>query len=267
MRTSIIITVLALAGVASAQEGTGKTGNGKTEPPPASAAAPAPAATPENVSYAYGTMIAQNLKQMGIKVDVTEMAKGISDTLDGKKPRLSQDQCQAVLMAFQQEQMKNQGSRRETQQKEHVAQEKAAYEKALAGGDKEAVAGRDYLVENGKRKGVTTTASGLQYEVLTAGGDGKKPVASDSVTVHYKGTLLSGTEFDSSYKRNEPASFPLLGVVAGWTEGLQLMTPGSKFKFHIPSYLAYGASGEPRAKIPGHSVLVFEVELIGIEGQ
>lgn len=259
----IAAAVLASAGFTFAQDDK-KT---KPVPPPApeAPAAPAPAATPENVSYAYGTMIARNLKQMGIKIDVAELAKGISDTLDGKEPRLSQEQVQQVLMAFQQEQSKTQESRREDMQKERAAEEKKAWDKALAGGNKTAVASRDYLTENGKRKEVKSTDSGLQYEVLKAG-EGTKPIAKDTVTVHYKGTLIDGKEFDSSYKRNEPASFPLLGVIPGWTEGLQLMTTGSKYKFFIPSYLAYGEGGQG-ADIPGHSTLVFEVELLSIQGK
>ncbi|MDQ6998320.1 MAG: FKBP-type peptidyl-prolyl cis-trans isomerase, partial [Mariprofundus sp.] len=122
--------------------------------------------------------------------------------------------------------------------------------------------GKAFLLENGKKAGVTTTASGLQYEVLTQG-SGDKPVATDKVTVNYKGTLIDGTEFDSSYKRGQPASFPLNRVIAGWTEGVQLMSVGSKFKFVIPADLAYGELGAGK-KIGPNSVLVFEVELLGI---
>lgn len=266
MRKSIITSaaVLALASVTPAEDGTPKKEKAPADPVPATPAA-APATTPENVSYAYGTMIARNLKQMGIKVDVAEMSKGISDTLDGKDPRLTQEQVQQVLMAFQQEQQATQESRRGDMQKERSAEAKKAYEKALAAGNKTAIAGRDFLVENAKRKEVKTTASGLQYEVVKAG-EGAKPAEKDTVTVHYKGTLTDGKEFDSSYKRKEPASFPLLGVIAGWTEGLQLMPTGAAYKFFIPSYLAYGESGQG-ADIPGHSTLIFEVELISIQGK
>lgn len=123
--------------------------------------------------------------------------------------------------------------------------------------------GMEFLEENGKRKEVTTTASGLQYEVITMG-KGAKPTANDKVKVHYQGTLIDGTEFDSSYKRGEPISFPLNGVIKGWTEGLQLMPVGSKFKFYIPYNLAYGENGAGESIKP-YSTLIFTVELLGIE--
>ena len=123
--------------------------------------------------------------------------------------------------------------------------------------------GEKFLAENGKREGVKTTASGLQYEVLEAT-LGQKPKATDSVKVHYEGTLIDGTVFDSSYKRGEPISFPLSGVIKGWTEGLQLMSVGSKFKFFIPYQLAYGERGAG-GSIPPYAALIFTVELLGIE--
>ena len=123
--------------------------------------------------------------------------------------------------------------------------------------------GEKFLAENGKREGVKTTASGLQYEVLEAT-LGQKPKATDSVKVHYEGTLINGTVFDSSYKRGEPISFPLSGVIKGWTEGLQLMSVGSKFKFFIPYQLAYGERGAG-GSIPPYAALIFTVELLGIE--
>ena len=122
--------------------------------------------------------------------------------------------------------------------------------------------GKAYLAENGTKPGVVTTESGLQYEILVEG-DGEQPAAEDTVTVHYRGTLLDGTEFDSSYSRNEPASFPLNRVISGWTEGVQLMKVGSKFRFHIPSELAYGARAT--GKITPNSTLIFDVELISID--
>ena len=123
--------------------------------------------------------------------------------------------------------------------------------------------GEKFLAQNAKREGVKTTASGLQYEVLEAT-IGQKPKATDSVKVHYEGTLIDGTVFDSSYKRGEPISFPLNGVIKGWTEGVQLMSVGSKFKFFIPYQLAYGESGAG-ASIPPYAALIFTVELLGIE--
>lgn len=123
-------------------------------------------------------------------------------------------------------------------------------------------AGEKFLAENGKKPNIKTTASGLQYEVLTEG-KGKKPAATDNVTVHYKGTTIDGKEFDSSYSRGEPTSFPLNGVIPGWTEGVQLMAEGSKYKFYIPSNLAYGENGAGGAIGPNET-LIFEVELIKI---
>lgn len=124
--------------------------------------------------------------------------------------------------------------------------------------------GKAFLTKNKKKKGVTTTASGLQYEVI-AMGDGPKPRATDTVEVHYRGTLLDGTEFDSSYRRGQTATFPLNGVIRGWTEGVQLMPVGSKFRFFIPPELAYGARGAGTAIGP-NATLIFEVELLDIKG-
>jgi FKBP-type peptidyl-prolyl cis-trans isomerase FkpA len=129
--------------------------------------------------------------------------------------------------------------------------------------DENKAAGEKFLAENGKKPNVKTTASGLQYEVLTEGKGKTKPVATSNVTVHYKGTSLDGKEFDSSYSRGEPTSFPLNGVIPGWTEGVQLMTEGAKYKFYIPSTLAYGENGAGGAIGPNET-LIFEVELIKI---
>lgn len=123
--------------------------------------------------------------------------------------------------------------------------------------------GQQFLAENAKKEGVKTTPSGLQYEVIKEG-TGKSPKATDTVLVHYKGTLLDGTEFDSSYSRNEPISFPLNRVIPGWTEGVQLMKEGAKYKFFIPSNLAYGAGGTPGGPIGPNETLIFEVELLKV---
>ena len=125
-------------------------------------------------------------------------------------------------------------------------------------------AGATFLAENAKKPNIVTTASGLQYEILTKGTGTKSPSATDNVTVHYRGTTLDGQEFDSSYKRGEPATFPLNGVIAGWTEGVQLMTEGAKFRFYIPSQLAYGEQGAGR-DIGPNATLIFDVELIKIQ--
>lgn len=143
-----------------------------------------------------------------------------------------------------------------------AGQEEKRAAQMKAGGDKARESGAKFLADNGKREGVTQTASGLQYEVLTKA-DGPKPAVTDTVSVHYRGTLLNGTEFDSSYKRGEPATFPLQGVIKGWTEALQLMPVGSKWKLFIPSELAYGERGAG-SDIGPNETLVFEVELLGI---
>lgn len=242
---TITLTAAALLAAVGATAAQDKTAPAAGEPPPA--AAPAP--TTANVSYAIGVMMAENLKQMSLKPDLAEFNKGITDALDGKQPRLTMTQCQEVFAAYQKQQQAMQG--------------KVSYEKAIAAGDKNAAAGKEFLDTNGKRKEVTTTATGLQYEVLKPG-TGAKPKATDTVKVHYHGTLPDGTVFDSSVQRGEPISFGLNQVIPGWTEGVQLMPTGSKYKFFIPAYLAYGERGSP-PKIPGHSALVFEVELLGIE--
>ena len=234
MRNTIITTaaVLALAGFALAQKEAPK-----PVTPPATPAVPE--STPENVNYAFGILVAKQLKQFGVKPDAAAIAKAFAD-IEAKKATLTPAQCQQVL------------------QKAHQA-----YSANAAGRNKEE--GAAYVATNGKKQGVTTTASGLQYEVLKKG-EGAKPKATDSVKVHYHGTLLDGTVFDSSVERGEPISFALDGVIKGWTEGLQLMNIGSKYKFTIPSDLAYGERGQG-GDIGPNSTLVFEVELLGIEAK
>lgn len=144
-----------------------------------------------------------------------------------------------------------------------IAEARATFEIAVAANDEAAIASRDFLAANAGREGVVTTDSGLQYEVI-AGGTGPFPAATDKVNVHYHGTLPDGTVFDSSVNRGEPVTFPLSGVIAGWTEGLQLMPAGSTVKLFIPPYLAYGETGT-RPKIARHAALVFEVQLLAIE--
>jgi FKBP-type peptidyl-prolyl cis-trans isomerase FklB len=145
-----------------------------------------------------------------------------------------------------------------------MAFEKDMMEKQKAAGEKNASEGVKFLEDNKKKEGVKTTASGLQYKSLKEG-SGAQPKATDTVTVNYRGTLTDGTEFDSSYKRNEPTTFPLSGVIKGWTEGLQLMKKGSKYQFFIPANLAYGERS-PGAGIPPNSTLIFEVELLEVKG-
>ena len=169
--------------------------------------------------------------------------RGFEDALAGEA-KLDEAKIREVLTALDSSVREKQAAKAEADAKKHKAE------------------GEKYLAENAKKEGVTVTDSGLQYEVMTEG-DGEKPVATDMVKVHYKGTLLDGSEFDSSYSRNEPASFRLNQVIPGWTEGLQLMNVGSKYKFTIPSELAYGE--RDLGKIPANSTLVFEVELLEIE--
>lgn len=192
----------------------------------------------EKVSYALGLSLGNNLLSSGIDhIDYVKLAKGIQDVLEHNKPEISYQEAQAVINEFFE----------------------AVQAKASEGAIK---AGKDFLTENGKRPEVVTLASGLQYEVLTEG-KGAKPKASDKVKVHYHGTLIDGTVFDSSVNRGEPATFGTTQVISGWVEALQLMPVGSKWKLFIPSDLAYGAQGAGQAIGP-HTTLVFEVELLAI---
>lgn len=193
----------------------------------------------DKISYALGLSMGQNLMGSGVtSLDYADLAAGIKDVLEKNQPQISYQEAQQVLGQFFQE-----------------------LEAKIAGAAK--AEGEKFLAENKKREGVQVTASGLQYEVLEAT-IGQKPKATDTVRVHYEGTLIDGTVFDSSYKRGESISFPLNGVIKGWTEGLQLMSVGSKYKFFIPYQLAYGERGAGQ-QIPPYATLIFTVELLGIE--
>lgn len=195
----------------------------------------------EKLSYALGLIIGNNLKGMNIEgLLTTEFTRAVEQVLNGEKTEMTEVQAQGLVQEFLREQQEVAG--------------KAARE-----------AGENFLAENAKREGVKVTETGLQYEVLTPA-LGIKPTPTDTVTCHYEGRLIDGTVFDSSYHRGEPASFPLQGVIRGWTEGLQLMSIGSKFRFFIPFDLAYGAQGAG-GSIPPYAALVFDVELLGIEGK
>ncbi len=190
------------------------------------------------VSYGLGLMIGERvLKQYG-ELDMDLVMQGMKAQYAGEETQLTLEEAQAALEAQQQ---------------------RAAEEASAAA----AQVGIDYLAANKEKEGVMTTESGLQYEVLTAA-EGPKPTADDTVSVHYVGTLINGNEFDSSIARGEPAQFPLKGVIPGWTEGLQLMNVGSKYRFVIPSDLAYGDRGAGQAIGPGET-LIFEVELLEIK--
>jgi FKBP-type peptidyl-prolyl cis-trans isomerase FklB len=188
----------------------------------------------EKVSYIIGMDIGGNLKRQSVDIDPSILAKGIQDALAGTKPVLSQEEIQETMVAFDKEMKEKQKQR-----------------------------GEAFLSENKKKEGVKTLPSGLQYKVIKAG-TGKKPKSSDTVTVQYRGTLIDGTEFDSSYRRGQPATFQVTGVIPGWTEGLQLMGEGAKWQLFIPSNLAYGERGMG-GLIGPNATLIFEVELISVQ--
>lgn len=199
----------------------------------------------DSVSYALGLNIGQSLKMQNIEADPGVIAAAMRDVLDSNDLKLTEEQAQEIWMSYQQELMA-----------------KAEAERQASGG-KNQEAGAKFLAENKGKEGVVTTESGLQYKVITMG-DGPKPTSSDKVKVHYRGTLIDGKQFDSSYDRGEPAVFPVTGVISGWTEVLQLMPVGSKWEVYIPSNLAYGERGAGQ-DIGPNSTLIFTVELLGIE--
>ena len=199
----------------------------------------------DKLSYALGLGIGQQLAQMGAQdISAEDFAHAIKDVLEGNELKVSHREAQTIVQTYFQEQEKKIQAQRAEQGKAHKE------------------AGEKYLAENSKKDGVVTLASGLQYQVLKEG-NGKKPSAKDTVKCHYEGTLIDGTVFDSSYQRGEPATFPLQQVIAGWTEGLQLMQEGAKYRFFIPYRLAYGEGGAG-ASIPPFAALIFDVELIQV---
>jgi len=200
----------------------------------------------EKASYAVGISMGTGLKRQGVPVDAALVARGLRDAMTGAKPLLTDDEMKAVL----------------TQLRSQVGEQQQAKAHEAAAGNKKT--GDDFLAANKAKEGVVTLPSGLQYKILTAG-TGPKPTASDTVSCNYRGTLIDGTEFDSSSKHGGAASFPVSGVIKGWTEALQLMPVGSKWQLFIPSDLAYGDPG--RSGIPPGATLVFEVELVSIGEQ
>lgn len=192
----------------------------------------------EKLSYALGMVIGHNLKGMNVtNLNSADFAQAVADVLAGEKTALTDDEAQTTVSTFLQQQQEEQS--------------KAARAE-----------GEAFLAENAKKEGVTVLPSGLQYTVLREG-EGRKPAATDSVKCHYEGTLTNGTVFDSSYRRGEPATVPLNGVIAGWTEGVQLMAEGAKYRFFIPYNLAYGERGAGQS-IPPYAALIFDVELIEV---
>ena len=200
----------------------------------------------DKLSYALGLGIGRQLSQMGANdLNAADFAQAVKDMIDGKEPQVPAAEAQQIVEDF---------FRRQEERQRAEAAEK--YKGAKSEGEK-------YLSENAKKEGVTTLPSGLQYQVLKEG-NGKSPKATDKVVCHYEGMLIDGTMFDSSIQRGEPATFPLNGVIAGWTEGLQLMKEGAKYRFFIPYQLGYGERGAG-ASIPPFATLVFDVELIEVK--
>jgi FKBP-type peptidyl-prolyl cis-trans isomerase FklB len=202
--------------------------------------------TPKSrISYTIGVNIGQDFKTQNMDVDADVLLMGLEDSLTGKELQLTEEEMVTEIQNFQQEMQ----AKMATEMAEAVAKNQAA--------------GEAFLAENAKQEGVVVTESGLQYKVLEVG-EGDSPGAADVATVHYRGTLIDGTQFDSSYDRGQPATFPVGGVIAGWTEALQLMKPGAKWQLVIPAELAYGERGAGQ-DIGPNATLIFDVELISVE--
>ncbi len=199
----------------------------------------------EKLGYSIGMDIGSTLKRQGVELDVDSLTKGLKDSYTGGKTLLTEEESRTEIQEFQKKMMEKQAEAMRLQAEKNKAE------------------GEKFLAENGKKEGVKTLPSGLQYKVITPG-TGKTPKATDTVTTHYRGTLIDGTEFDSSYKRGEPVSFPVSGVIPGWTEALQLMKEGAKWQLFLPSSLAYGERGVGR-DIGPNATLIFDVELISVQ--
>jgi FKBP-type peptidyl-prolyl cis-trans isomerase FklB len=206
---------------------------------------PALASLEQKLSYIVGTNLAGQFKRDELTFDVNAFTLAVNDVTAGTESRLSQEQVKEAVATVQQQ----------AQQKQQLAQQAVS--------DKNKADGLAYLEANAKKEGVVVTESGLQYKEVVAG-EGEIPTSDKTVVVHYKGTLIDGTEFDSSYKRGEPAEFPVTGVIQGWVEALQLMNVGDKFELAIPSELAYGTRGSGQT-IGADATLLFDVELIEIK--
>ena len=214
--------------------------------------APAFKSEKDRLSYALGSNVSNSLRKQSIEVDSDLLIQGFKDATSGGKTLLTEDEVRAILRKLQSE-LKTKQAALQAEQKRVLA-------------EKNKKDGEAFLAENQSKEGVVILESGLQYKVLKAG-DGQKPTADDTVVSHYRGTLIDGTEFDSSYKRNQPATFPLKKVIKGWSEALQLMPVGSKWQLFVPSDLGYGARGAPRGKIGPNATLIFEVELLSIKAR
>lgn len=198
----------------------------------------------EKINYSIGYQIGGDFKRQGIDLDPDLVVKGIEDALAGTKPLMTPQEMRNILVDLKKKVVADQQKQQEEKAKKNLAE------------------GEAFLAENAKKKGVVTLPSGLQYKVLAAG-KGKSPVATDNVTVHYKGTLIDGSEFDSSVKRGKPATFRADRVIAGWKEALLLMKEGAKWQLFIPAKLGYGERGAG-SKIPPNATLIFDVELISV---
>lgn len=237
MKKSLIVAAcFVLAGVTAVQAQPGAA--------PANPADPL-STTAGQASYAIGLNIGSSIKNDGLEVNLQALVAGISDAMAGNKSKLTDAQAQAAIQEFV------------------TAMQARQAERMKAAGDKNKRDGEMFLAANKQKQGVVTLPSGLQYMVLKAG-NGKQPKLTDTVTTHYHGTLIDGTVFDSSVQRGEPATFSVGGVIRGWTEALQLMKVGDKWRLFVPSELAYGPRS-PSPEIGPNTVLVFEVELLGIE--
>jgi FKBP-type peptidyl-prolyl cis-trans isomerase FklB len=229
MIRSIVVLAIVLAGTASAQD---------------AAELKSPK---EKLSYALGMDLGNQLKRQSVEIDPDIFVRGLKDTFLGGKVLMTEEQGRAAIAELQKE----------------IMQKQQAQQAAI--GEKNKAEGQAFLAKNKTAEGIFSLPSGLQYKILKAG-EGKKPVLDDTVVCNYRGTLINGTEFDSSYKRNDPATFPLKGVIKGWTEALQLMPVGSKWQLFIPAELAYGERGAGGAVGP-NATLIFEVELLSIKGK
>ncbi|MEM1141123.1 MAG: FKBP-type peptidyl-prolyl cis-trans isomerase [Pseudomonadota bacterium] len=204
--------------------------------------------TPDKrLSYGVALGLGRNMRSDGMEMDIAAFTAGLADAMSDAEPKMTEDEIRSEMVAFQQ----------------RLNEQRQAASSAIAA--ENSAAAEAFLADNAARDGVVTTDSGLQYEVVTEG-DGASPGPADRVSVHYRGTLIDGTVFDSSYDRGEPVEFGVTQVIAGWTEALQLMKVGSKYKLAIPSDLAYGAGGAGD-RIGPNAALIFEVELLGIPSQ
>jgi len=244
LRYMAVLTVGLLATQVGAEE---SSTNPTVNAPDATASSPSTAVMTQKdkLSYSFGLNIGKNLKQQEVNISLDMVVRGIKDALFDIEPLMTQEEITEVLMTHQKERLAKQAEER-----------KQAAEKNLREGSQ-------FLQENKGKEGVVTLPSGLQYKVIKPG-TGKTPKAEDTVTTHYRGTLIDGTEFDSSYSRGKPATFPVRGVIAGWTEALQLMKEGAKWKLFVPANLAYGESGRGN-KIEPNATLIFDIELLSVD--